>query len=112
MIYRNKDLQKKVFAFTEDFQINIGKEIKLRIALSANETNFDRHFSSFSRLEFILTSLQARISGARLMFSGEKQHFEIALDHLIKLEKKDQQIEFIEAYSEKIYRRTIISVNS
>ncbi len=107
----NEETKNKVISFIENFSRNIGKKLYFREAICTNKDNFDRHFTTFSSTEFILTNISARISGARLMFAGEKLAYEIGIDYIIQFEERENEIEFLEAYSEKIYRQTILKIS-
>lgn len=108
---KNKEQTKNTIKhFIETFNKNIGKTLYFKEAISTQKENFDRHFTSFSSTEFLLTNFTARISGARIMFDGEKLNYEISLDRVISLEESECQFIFIEAYSEDVYRQTILKV--
>jgi hypothetical protein len=104
------EIKNKVFHFLETFNLNIGKTLYFREAICTNKNNFDRHFTTNSSTEFKLTHFTARISGARIMFDGEKLNYEISLDRIINFEENFTEIMFLESYSEEIYRRTIIKI--
>ena len=106
-----EDMKHKIIEFIENFDVNKGKSLIFREAISTNKDNFDRHFTSYSKIEFILLNFTVRISGARMMFDGDKMNYEIGVDHIIQFEDKEGEIEILEALSEKVYRRTIIKIN-
>lgn len=105
---RSQETQYRLIAFLETFSINIGRNIFFREAICTQKDNFDRHFTTFSSTEFILTNFAVRFSGARIMFHGEKLVYEICLDCVIDFNQYNDELVFLEAYSEKIYRRTIL----
>ena len=107
----DKEVRDKVINFAENFSINIGNVLSFEEAICTHKNNFDRHFTTFSNTEFILTNFAGRISGARLMFLGDKLSYEIGLDYIIQFDERENEFEFIEAYSEKIYRRTILKLS-
>ncbi len=106
----DKELISEVFDFYEKIEQYFGSHIEIRTALGTNETNFDRHFTSFSIMQFKLTDFGVRFSGNRAMFMGEKQSYEIANDCLCSFSKNEQknEFEFLEKYNEKIYRRSMV----
>ncbi|WDF47633.1 hypothetical protein PQ459_03885 [Chryseobacterium sp. KACC 21268] len=59
-----------------------------------------------------MKNFAGRISGARLMFDGDKLSYEIGVDYIIQFDERENEFEFIEAYSEKIYRRTILKISN
>ena len=74
-----------------------------------NNSNFDRHFTTSNSLSFTVTNIACRISGARIMLQGEELYYEIAMDLLLDfMEKENQTFEFLEKYSENVYRKTIL----
>jgi hypothetical protein len=51
------------------------------------------------------------MSGARIMLQGEELYYEIAMDLLVDFaEKENQTSEFLEKYSENVYRKTILKI--
>ena len=110
---KNKDETKnKVIQFLETFNNNIGKTLHFREALCTNKENFDRHFTTFSSTQFVLTYFGARISGARIMFDGEVLNYEISFDRIYSFEENENGIILLEKYSEKIYRKTILNIRN
>jgi hypothetical protein len=105
-------IKNKVIHFLETFSINIGKTLLFKESICTNKNNFDRHFTTYSSTEFKLTHFTARVSGARIMFDGEKLNYEVSIDRIINFEEDSDEISFLESYSEDIYRRTIIKILS
>ncbi len=106
-----EDLKSKIIFFFENCEKFYGKTIEIKSAISSNQLNFDRHFTSFSYLEFDLVKISTRISGGRATMEGGKQYYEIGLDYLIHFEEiGENQFEFIEKYSETIYRKTTLTI--
>jgi hypothetical protein len=106
-----ENLKTRIIAFFENGAQFYGKKVAMKEAISTNVLNFDRHFTSFSYLEFDLVSISTRISGGRASFAGEKQYYEIGLDYLVYFEEiGENQFEFIEKYSETVYRKTFLTI--
>lgn len=105
-----ENFKNKIINFAESFSKNIGKRISFQEAICTNKDSFDRHFTTFSRNEFILRNFSIRMSGARFMFDGENLKYEIGMDHLIQLDEYENEVIFIEAYSENILRKTILKI--
>jgi hypothetical protein len=62
-------------------------------------------------MSFTVTNIACRTSGARIMLQGEELYYEIAIDLLIDfMEKENQTFEFLEKYSENVYRKTILKI--
>ncbi|MGB0931925.1 MAG: hypothetical protein ACPGVB_14170 [Chitinophagales bacterium] len=72
------ELKEQQLAFFEKSGFFKGRQIHIRAALSTNGENFDRHFIAFTTMVFELKYFGVRISGAKAMFDGEHQCFEIA----------------------------------
>lgn len=105
------ELKSKLIFFFENCEKFYGKTIEINSAISSNQLNFDRHFTSFSYLEFELINIRTRTSGGRATFAGEKLYYEIGIDHLTSFEElNENEFEFIEKYSEQIYRKTNIKI--
>lgn len=107
-MHANEVLRNEIFQFLENHQIHIGKTIHFSESICTHTDLFDRHFTTYSSTEFELISLSARISGARIMFTGEQLIYEICIDNIVQLNELNREYVLLEAYSEAIYRRTII----
>lgn len=104
-----EELKSKIIAFFENCEKFFGKMIEIKEAISNNQLNFDRHFTTFAYTEFILTKVYARISGGRVTFEGDKLYYEISIDNLLIFnELNENEFEFIESCSAMVYRRTKI----
>jgi hypothetical protein len=58
-----------------------------------------------------VTNIACRTSGARIMLQGDELYYEIAIDLLVDfIEKENQVFEFLEKYSENVYRKTILKI--
>ncbi len=105
----NEKLKNKILEFIESAEIFYGKNLKITESISTNEINFDRHFTTSNSLSFTVINIACRISGARIMLQGEEFYYEIAIDLLVDfMEKENQTFEFLEKYSENVYRKTIL----
>lgn len=105
----NEDLKNRILAFFENAEVFYGKNLKINESISTNPINFDRHFTTSTSLSFTLKNIACRISGARIMLQGEELYYEIAMDLLLDfMEKENQTFEFLEKYSENVYRKTIL----
>lgn len=103
----SKELKDKLITFFENGEQFIGFIIKIHSALSVNFDNFNRHFTSYSNQEFVLKYVGVRFSGARAMFDGEKDTYEISVADIISFEEKSKNhYIFIEKLSDKVYKLT------
>jgi hypothetical protein len=106
----SETLKKEIISFMENGHQYVGKTLQFKSALSSYKDNFDRHFSSFSKTVFVLENFSCRISGARMMFEGDTQYFEIGADLLTDFQKTEDGFIFMEKYSDMVYRRTEMRV--
>lgn len=84
-------------------------ELLIRSALTTHSDTFDRHFSSYSQMKFKLERFYLRFSGARAVWEGEGQYYEIGMDYVISLEEeRENEFVLIEKYGEKLYRRSYL----
>jgi hypothetical protein len=106
-----EELKSKLIFFFENCEKFYGKMVVIKSAISSNQLNFDRHFTSFAYIEFTLNKVYSRISGGRATFEGEKQYYELGLDYIVQFEELEaNQFEFIEKYSETVYRKTNLTI--
>jgi hypothetical protein len=106
-----EELKIKTLNFLENWEKFRGKTIEIKSALSSNQLNFDRHFTSFAYTEFVLQRVYARISGGRVTFASEKLYYEISIDNLLIFnELNENEFEFMEKYSETVYRKTHLKI--
>lgn len=105
----NPALKENLLAFYEHCDVFYGSEIKIREAISTNGLNFDRHFTTWSNMAFLFQRFGWRISGARIMFQGETMMYEISADRIMEFSTiAENEFEFIEMYSDTVYRKTNI----
>lgn len=105
-----QEIKNKLIYFIENCNDHIGKSLYFQEALSTDKNKLDRHCTTFSSTEFIVTTIGVRTSGARLVFSGGKLMYEIAMDLLTHFEENKTEIQFIETYSDKVYRITKLKI--
>ena len=107
----NENLKNRIFTFLENAEVFYGKNLKINNSISTNGINFNRHFTTSNLMSFIVKNIACRTSGARIMLQGDELYYEIAIDLLVDfIEKEDQVFEFLEKYSEDVYRKTILKI--
>ena len=107
----SEDLKNRILQFLENAEVFYGKNLKINESISINGINFDRHFTTSNSMSFIVTNIACRTSGARIMLQGDELYYEIAIDLLVDfMEKENQVFEFLEKYSENVYRKTILKI--
>ncbi len=100
-------LLEQLLAFYQTCDAFQGKLLQVQSYLSTHRDNYDRHFTSYTQLEFKLTYFGIRFSGNRACFYGDTQSYEIASDLIQSFQaKSDTEYEIVEIYSEKVYRCT------
>lgn len=100
--------ESQLWNFFEFCKQQVGKKILIHSFLTTVKGNYNRHFTSFSTLEFLLIHFCVRFSGARAMYSGEICHYEVAIDHIVELKKTEtDKYEIVEKYAEKLYRKSV-----
>ena len=88
-----------------------GFELHIREAISTNGLNFNRHFTTHCESVFTLLHCSWRLSGGRVLFAGAASSYEIGGDQLIGFTKHSStQFEFIERYSETVFRQSTMLV--
>ncbi|UZR95251.1 hypothetical protein [Chondrinema litorale] len=103
----NNQLKERLFKFLQTCDNYRGRKIIIKEFITTNKDNYNRHFTTFSELEFTLQSCGARISGGRAMFLGDKLSYEIAIDIIVDLIEIDElNFELVEKYSESVYRKS------
>jgi len=77
------------------------------IELANQKINAD--LTTWNLSEFILIRSAYRNNGERFMFEGDKMYFEISAKNIISLEEPGRnKFDFLEQYSETVYRITKI----
>jgi len=92
---------------------NISKYYESKTEISAGITtsidNVSAKDSTWNLLEFILIRSAYRTEGNKFMLEGKKVYYEISASNLISFEQKGRnKFEFIEQYSENVFRITKI----
>ncbi len=103
-----EELKEQLIAFYESIPNYYGWRLTIKWALSNNTDNFNRHFTSFGKMEFTLTNFRVRISGARITFEGDSQYFEIG-DGIYSLnETAAHQFEINERVSKDVHQKVLL----
>lgn len=107
----SEELKSKIIHFVESCEKYHGKKVRFREAISTNQLNFDRHFTTFNASEFILEKVFWRISGGRIIFDGKESYYEICLDRITDFQELGEGVfEFLERYGETVYRKTSLEI--
>jgi len=99
----------KVILFFESVEKYYGCKTEITEGLFSQSENFDSNFTTWNLSEFVLIRSAYRKNGDRLMMEGEKMYYEIAAPIIISFEQPGRNsFEFIERYSDTVYRITKI----
>lgn len=103
------DIKTRLTTFVENSELFYGKRAIISESISTNKTNFDRHFSTFGRYELKLEKVSWRLSGGRIVFNQTDSYYEVSIDNLVTFrEKEGHCFEFLEKYSESVFRMTTL----
>jgi len=86
--------------------------LKIEDFLTTNKGNYDRHFTQYSRMNFILTHFGVRTSGAVARIAGDQQQFEFKSDYIISINQSSNTIEINLDIGEESSRRIVIEVEN
>lgn len=70
-----------------------GKKVDIVDRLTSNKGNYDRHFTSTSRFNFIIKDFGVAFSGAIGRIEGDNVHFQFKTDFIKRIEKKINELE-------------------
>lgn len=100
--------QQDIINFFENISKYYGSKIEITISLSSQVENISTE-STWNLFEFILSQSAYRNEGNKFMFEGNSIYFEISAQHLIDFKQNGRnKFEFIEKYSETVFRITKI----
>ncbi len=105
----SEEIKDKTTTFAQKCEKWKGYTLKIHSALSSNKDNFNRHFTTFTSMEFVMTNFATRFSGSRMMFMGDKQTYEISIALIELNETNPLEFEFLEKYSETVYRKSTLT---
>ena len=103
----------KIIDFFENIDKYYGCKTEITEGLLSNSQNTSADLTTWNLSEFVLLRSAYRKNGERFMFEGEKMYFEISAQNIIALEQPGRhKFEFIEQYSETVFRITKIRFHS
>jgi len=109
----SEETNSKVIVFFENISKYYGCKTEVTEGLYSKADDFDINFTTWNLSEFQLIRSAYRNKGARLMLEGEKMYYEISAKLIIDFKQpKRHTYEFVEQYSETVFRITKIRFDS
>lgn len=103
------ETRQKVILFFENIEKYYGCKTEITEGLYTRTENFDANCTTWNLSEFITIRSAYRKNGDRLMIEGEKMYYEISAKIIVDFkESGNHAFEFIEQYSERVFRITKI----
>ena len=103
------DINANIISFFETIVKYYGCKTEITEGLYANDANLDAIFTTWNLSEFELIRSAYRQNGDRFMIEGDKMYYEISAKILIDFKQTGRnKFEFIEQYSETVFRITKI----
>ena len=108
-----KSTLENVVHFFENISNYYGCKTEITSGIYSKAEVFDADFTTWNLSEFILICSAYRKTGDRFMFEGSTMYFEISASYLIDFKQPGRhKYEFIEQYSEDVFRITKIKFYS
>ncbi len=101
------ELNQIILSFFEQIVKYYGCKTEIAEGLFIQKPNFDSDFTTWSLSEFELKQSAYRTNGERFMLEGKNMYYEISAKNIIELKQSGRnKFEFIEQYSETVFRIT------
>lgn len=108
-----EELNQNLISFFENIQMYYGCKTEITEGLFSELDNLDANLTTWNLSEFNLIRSAYRNNGNRFMFEGNKMYYEISGERIIDFKHPSRhQFEFIEQYSETVFRITKIQFHS
>lgn len=105
----SENINTKIVAFFENIEKYYGCKTEITEGLFSEKENLDAQKTTWNLSEFDLIRSAYRNNGERFMFEGNKMYYEISAERLIDFKQPGRhRFEFIEQYSETVFRITKI----
>ena len=103
------ELNQNIISFFESIQKYYGCKTEITEGLFSEFDNFDANLTTWNLSEFDLIRSAYRNNGNRFMFEGDRMYYEISGERIIEFKQLGRhKFEFIEQYSETVFRITKI----
>lgn len=105
----SEKLNSNIIDFFENIQKYYGSKTEITEGLTIDFENIDAKSTTWNLSEFDLLRSAYRENGNKFMLEGKGMYYEISASNIISLEKLGRnKFEFIEKYSETVFRITKI----
>ena len=105
-----KDIYQEIILFFESVEKYYGCKTEITQGLFSGFDNLDADLTAWNLSEFDLIRSAYRNTGGKFMFEGKGTYYEISGERIIDFKKNGRnKFEFIEQYSETVYRITKIN---
>jgi hypothetical protein len=103
-------LNQEIVLFFENIPKYYGLKTEITEGLCTHRDNLDANLTTWNLSVFELIRSAYRKTGDKLMIEGDTMYYEISADRIIDFKSlSPNEYEFIEQYSETVYRITKIS---
>jgi hypothetical protein len=110
---RIEELNLKIVAFFENIEKYYGCKTEITEGLFSDLDDLDANLTTWNLSEFDLIRSAYRTNGGRFMFEGQTMYYEISGERIIDFKQPGRhKFEFIEQYSETVFRITKIKFHS
>ena len=104
-----EELHANIITFFESVEKYYGCKTEITEGLYSNVADLDANLTTWNLSEFELIRSAYRKNGGRFMFEGAKMYYEISGERIIEFKQPGRnKFEFIEQYSETVFRVTKI----
>ena len=107
------DLNSKIIAFFETIEKYYGCKTEVSEGLFSEMDDIDAELTTWNLSEFDLVRSAYRKNGLKFMMEGKYRYYEVSADKIINFKQPGRhKYEFIEQYSETVFRITKIRFHS
>ena len=104
-----ESLRQEIIVFFENIEKYYGSKTEITQGLCSELESLDANLTAWNLSEFELVRSAYRNNGGKFMLEGKGTYYEISGDRIINFKKTGRnKFEFIEQYSETVYRITKI----
>jgi hypothetical protein len=104
-----EDFRQEIIAFFENINKYYGSKTEITEGLCTDLENLDANLTTWNLSEFELIRSAYRKMGTKFMMEGQNMYYEISADRIIDFKQLGRhKFEFIEQYSETVFRITKI----
>lgn len=104
-----ESLRQEIILFFENIDKYYGSKTEIMQGLCSELDSLDANLTAWNLSEFELVRSAYRNNGGKFMFEGKGTYYEISGNRIIDFKKNGRnKVEFIEQYSETVYRITKI----